>query len=98
MREKIENYLHIEVTNVDLTQVTDLEFYIRQGFRFWQYKPTVVSGSEMTVRIPFEDAMCLKGGGFAQLQFTFMRNGVPGASEIVSKLVGDLLKEAGYNP
>lgn len=98
MREKIENYLHIEVTGVDLTQVTDLEFYIRQGIKFWQYKPSVVSESEMTVRIPYEDAMYLRGGGFVQLQFTFMRNGVPGASEIDSKIVGDLLKEAGYNP
>ena len=96
MREKMENYLHIEVIGVD--QVTDLEFYIRQGVLFLQYKPTIVSATEMTVWIPFEDAMRLKGGGFVQMQFTFMRKGVPGASEINSKIVGDLLKEAGYNP
>ena len=97
MREKIKNYLHIEVTGLDLTEVTDLEFYVRQGAQFWQYKPTVVSGTEMTVSIPFEDAMLLRKG-FAQLQFAFKRNGVPDASEIDTVPVGVLLKEAGYNP
>ncbi len=97
MREKIVNYLHIEVNGIDLAQVTDLEFYIRQGARFWQYKPAVVSETEMTVFIPFEDAMCLRQG-FVQLQFAFMRNGVPGASEIISEHVDNLLKEAGYRP
>ena len=97
MREKIENVLSIEVTGVDLTAITNIEFYVKQDLFFRQYTPTVISASEMTVRIPFEDAKSLKQGT-AKLQFAFVDNGTPRASEVESVSVGDLLKNAGYAP
>lgn len=97
MREKIENILHIEVSGVDLTTLTNVEFYIKQNISFWQYTPTIVSATEMVVRIPFDDARGLKKGP-ALLQFAFIENGTPRASDIEEVDVYDLLKNAGYNP
>lgn len=98
MREKIENLLYVEVADLDLTTLSSIEFYVRQGDRFWQYSPTVVSASAMTVRIPLADAMCLKQGS-VKLQFAFVDNtGTPRASEVETVSVRDLLKNAGYAP
>lgn len=97
MREKIENLLHIEVSGVDLTTLENIEFYVKQNLRFWQYTPNVISANEMTVKIPFDDAKCLKQGT-ALLQFAFIEGGTPRASEIETVNVSDLLKNAGYNP
>lgn len=97
MREKIENLLHIEVSGVDLTALTDIEFYVKQGSQFLQYTPLIISATEMVVKIPFDDARCLKQGT-ALLQFAFTENGTPRASEIEAVNVYDLLKNAGYNP
>ena len=97
MREKMENLLHIEVSGVDLTTLTDIEFYIKQGSHFWQYAPTIASATEMVIRIPFDDAKCLKPGT-ALLQFAFVENGIPRASEVETVGVYDLLKNVGYNP
>lgn len=97
MREKIENLLHIEVSGIDLTTLTNIEFYVKQNSLFRQYTPTVISATEMTVRIPFDDAKCLKQGT-ANLQFAFVDAGTPRASEIETVNVDDLLKNAGYAP
>lgn len=97
MREKIENRLKITCDDVDLTGATNIEFYVKQGRFFRSYTPDVLSSSEMTVIIPFDDAMELRGGE-AQLQFAFTdADGTPRASDVVIKDVGDLLKEVGYN-
>ena len=99
MRERIRNELHIEVEGVDLTTVRNIEFYVRQGKCFFRtYPAIVVSPSEMTVSIPFEDAMQLTSG-MASLQFAFVdANGTPRASEPAAEPVEILLKKAGYDP
>lgn len=98
MREKIQNTLKITCEDIDLTTLTDIEFYVKQSKFFGCYTPSILSSTEMTVTIPFEDAMKLKGGE-VKLQFAFKdKNGVPDASSILSVGVHHLLKEAGYAP
>lgn len=99
MRERIQNELHIEVEGVDLTTVRNIEFYVRQGRGFFKtYPVTVISAAEMTVHIPFEDAMELSTSA-ALLQFAYVdANGTPMASEIATESVGSLLQREGYNP
>lgn len=98
MREKIENQLKITCDDIDLTTLTNIEFYIKQTGFFGCYEPAVISPTEMVVIIPFEDAKKLKQGE-AKLQFAFTdAEGNPNASEIVIKQVSDLLKEVGYDP
>lgn len=96
MREKIENRLKITCDSVDLTTLTNIEFYVRQANFFGCYVPSVISPSEMVVVIPFEDAKKLRTGN-VKLQFAFTdQNGNPDASGVVNMDVGELLKEVGY--
>ena len=97
MREKIKNQLKITCEDIDLTEVTDIEFYVKQFAFFGCYTPSVLSPTEMTVSIPFEDAKKIKNGE-AKLQFAFTdKNGIPRASDVVVKSVNELLKEGGYD-
>ena len=98
MIEKMQNQLKITCEDIDLTTISNIEFYVRQFVSFFCYKPSVISSTEMTVTIPFEDAKKLKDGE-VKLQFAFVdKNGVPNASDVVITSVSDLLKEGGYNP
>ena len=98
MRRRMKNILRITCTDIDLTTVTDLEFYVKQGGYFKQYVPQVRSATEMLVELPMEDTQALKTEP-VRLQFAFTdANGNPGASEIANVPVDDLLKEAGYDP
>lgn len=98
MRKKIENRIKITCTNIDLTTVTNIEFYVRQTSFFGQYTPVVLSASEMLVVIPFEDAYKLKDGD-AEIQFAFVDvEGNPRATDPKTISVGNLLKERGYDP
>lgn len=98
MREKIENLLKVICEDIDLTTLTDIEFYVRQPRFFGCYKPHVVSPTEMVVKIPFEDAKKMVDGE-VRLQFAFTdAEGNPRASEPVTETVGELLKEMGYAP
>lgn len=98
MREKIENRLKITCDDVDLTTLSNIEFYVRQANFFGCYTPIVISKNEMIVCIPFKDAKRLKCGN-VKLQFAFTdADGFPNASETVIKKVNDLLKEVGYDP
>ena len=98
MKKRIKNSLHITCDDVDLTAVSRIEFYLRQSRFFRQYTPKVLSTHEMLVEIPFEDARMLMAAD-VQLQFAFVdANGNPRATEIETVPVGDLLKEAGYDP
>lgn len=98
MKAKMQNSLHITCEDVDLTTISNIEFYVRQGQFFRQYTPEVVSADEMLVQIPFEDAMQLSMAGI-RLQFAFTdADGNPRATEIETARAGDLLKEAGYDP
>ena len=96
--KKIKNQLKITCTDIDLTEITNIEFYVKQLKFFGCYTPSVLSSTEMTVTIPFEDAKKLKRGE-VELQFAFTdRNGIPDASEPTTIPVGKLLKEMGYDP
>lgn len=97
MREKIENNLKITCTDIDLTTLTNIEFYVRQIRFFACYTPVVISSTEMIVIIPFEDAKKLTHGK-AKLQFAFTdANGKPDTSDVVEVEVKELLKEVGYD-
>lgn len=99
MREKIKNTLKITCTDIDLTQISNIEFYVRQGSFFGLYTPSVISQHEMVVIIPFEDAMRLRHNNDVKLQFAFTgADGTPDASDVVNKKVKDLLNEVGYAP
>lgn len=96
MREKIENLLKITCEDVDLTTLTNIEFYVKQARFFGCYTPHVISPTEMTVKIPMVDAKKLVEGE-VKLQFAFTdAEGNPRASEPVKGTVGELLKEMGY--
>jgi hypothetical protein len=97
MREKIQNQIKITCEDIDLTELTNIEFYVRQFRFFGCYTPYVISATEMVVTIPFEDAKKLKQGK-VELQFAFVdKNGVPNASDVVTETVAELLKESGYD-
>lgn len=96
MREKIENRLKITCNDIDLTTLTNIEFYVRQLNFFGCYVPSVISSSEMVVIIPLKDSKKLRKGK-VQLQFAFTdATGNPNASDVVEANVKDLLKEVGY--
>jgi hypothetical protein len=98
MREKIQNALSVEVTGADLTKATKLQFWLKQGELFFEYTPQVVDQTHLLVVIPFADAMQLDPGKSARLQLALTdADGNPQAADIVSQLVKDLLKEAGYD-
>lgn len=98
MREKIENQLKITCTDIDLTTLNNIEFYVKQLKFFKSYTPVVTSSTEMVVIIPFEDAKKLTHGT-AELQFAFTDSeGNPDASDTLKVEVDDLLKEVGYDP
>lgn len=98
MREKIENQLKITCSALDLTTISNIEFYVRQPRFFGCYIPSVVSAHEMVVKIPFEDAKKLQEGE-VKLQFAFTHpTGKPDATKVVKKTVDELLKEVGYDP
>lgn len=96
MNRRIKNTLQISCVGVDLTTVSNIEFYVRQEKLFFLYIPTVTSANTMVVTIPFKDAMELRAER-VELQFAFTdADGNPIPSEIKRIPVGDLLKEAGY--
>lgn len=98
MREKIKNTLKIICTDLDLTTVKNVEFYVKQPHFFGCYTPVVVSANEMHVDIPFADARRLTKGT-VKLQFAFaFADGTPGASDVEITKVNELLKGAGYDP
>ena len=98
MTERIENNLLIQVSGIDLEKVTKLEFYVKQVGAVFQYEPKVRSATEMTVTIPYEDAMKIRHGS-VQMQFAFVdETGRPDSSDIISVDVNEFLKEAGYDP
>ncbi len=98
MRQRMKNYLSIAVNGVDLTTVSNIEFYLRQSSLFFQYTPKIVSAEEMLVEIPYEDAMKLASGE-CRIQFAYTDiGGTPLATDVKNVSVGTLLKEAGYAP
>ena len=98
MHRNIKNQLCITVRNIDLTTVSNVEFYIAQGEVFLEYTPEVIDAHTMLVTVPFADAMRLSTDA-VYLQFALTdSNGNPRASNKKQIAVGDLLKKAGYDP
>ena len=97
MRSKIENILNVSVSGVDLTALSDIQFYVRQGSVFFQYTPQIIDDSNMIITIPLADAKKLVPAVKAELQFAFTDGyGNSGASEITQMVVQDLIKKEGY--
>lgn len=98
MRQKMKNTVRVNSSGADLETLKNIEVYMTQGNLFFQYIPTVVSSSEMTFDVPFEDAMKLKQSK-VRLQFAFQHpDGTPDASDITECSVNELLKGDGYDP
>ena len=94
----MKNRLCVTCEDVDLTAVRGIEFYLKQQDFFRQYEPQVVSAHEMLVEVPLEDAKLLTKNSVL-LQFAFTDpDGNTRATEIESIPVGELLKEADYDP
>lgn len=99
MRCRIENRLNILTQEVDFTKATDIEFYVKQDKLFFQYTPEVIDENNLMVVIPFDDAEKLAAGNKVILQYAFTdENGNKIASNTVTQVVQDLIKEEGYNP
>lgn len=97
MRQRIENTLSISVEGVDLTTVSNIEFYVKQNGVFFEYSPVVTDASTMLVTITKEDADRLSTSGVS-LQFAYTDSaGKPYASEILKISVAELLKREGYD-
>ena len=98
MRQRIENYLSVNVDGVDLTTVKDHVFWLKQSSVFLEYVPEIADSGTMLVHIPKEDAMKLRNSD-VEMQFAFTtQDSRPMASDIVRISVERLLKEAGYGP
>ena len=98
MREKIRNSLSVEVTGAELTKAAKLQFWLRQGRKFFEYAPTVIDETHLLVTIPYADAMQLDPGRSARLQLALTdESGNPQVSDIVVQPVRELLKEDGYD-
>ena len=96
MRQKIKNTVHISVDGIDLTTLANIEFYVRQAGKFFQYTPYVIDASNMIITIPKEDADEL-WAATVKLQFAFTdKDGNDDASEVVSVPIEELLKGDGY--
>ena len=98
MIQKIKNAIKATCEDVNLQRCKNIEFYVRQGYTTRQYTPNVMSPSEMLVEIPYEDAMqWVTETSPLQIAFTDAeRNAL--VSDLVTVSVGELLKEAGYDP
>lgn len=98
MFQKIKNMVYVNVEGTELTTLTKLEFYVRQGPLNFQYVPTVINDSEMVVEVPKADADKLKFEEPVTLQFCGTApNGFPVTCEPVKKRVNEFLKPEGYD-
>ena len=98
MQQRMRNTLIFTVRNANLMEFSNFEFYVKQGQTFFQYTPRVLSANQMSVDIPFENAMQLTSTT-VRMQFAYTdENGTPQRSGIREVPVSELLKEAGYDP
>lgn len=98
MREKIENRLTITIDgDLDLTKATKLKIYIRQGYTYLEYAPSVVDATTLSVTVPYVDAMRLTDTA-AQVQLVCRGEaGEAIASDVLTVPVDQLLSEEGYS-
>lgn len=94
--QKRANDVLIEVTGADLTTLQNLEVCIRQGEFERSYEVRVVSETELSFRIPYEDAMLINLGAL-NLQLLFCwSDGTPDNSPVLRVNTQELLPTAGY--
>ena len=98
MRQRIENRILITCEDLDLTTLTNMEVYIEQRAKFFQYVPKVLDAHSMLVIMPLQDSKRLDGTA-VKIQMAYTDDsGTPGATGITTVPVSELLKEAGYDP
>lgn len=108
IRQKIENRQVIDIPGVDLTDASYITVFMRQNSHEWTYTTgggngvNVVSATQLTLTIPFEDAVQLVSTMNCELQTCWMEDVdgtlVPRSTDPVEVPVGELIANAGYNP
>lgn len=98
MRQKIRNSIAIRVHGMNLSNCTNLKFYISQDGTEYEYTPSVSqSDSEvLIVTIPKADAMNFNAGLCKWQVALTDSSGLPRSHEPVKSKIGELLWEAGY--
>lgn len=99
IRQKIDNTIRLSCREVNFLTSSNIEIYLRQNNRFFQYQPSsVLSRTELELTIPFNDAMKLTLGE-ARLQIALTdEDGNSIASDLIDIEIKELLKDTGYNP
>lgn len=98
MRRGIQNEITIYADGMDLTQCSNITFYITQNGVTYTYIGTVDSSDHSVARfvIPKTDAVNFRKG-YAKIQLALTdANNKPRSHEPVEIKMGDLLKEEGY--
>ena len=98
MRQRIENRILITCEDLDLTTLTNMEVYIEQRTKFFQYVPRIIDEHSMLVIMPLQDSKRLDSTS-VKIQMAFTDEiGTPRATGTTTVPVSELLKEAGYDP
>lgn len=101
MIQRIRNYITLNVTQLDLGEVSDVQVTIEQQssgceFTYADENVLVVGPHLLTVTVPKDDAMKLdKKNVKGQIMYTDS-DGVPRATKVFILPVEELLKEDGY--
>lgn len=95
MIQKVRNAVRITCAELDFTECTNMELYLRQGKTLLTYPLRLVDDHTAEFIVPKADAMRLDAGN-AELQFAVTVDGAPAVSRIKSVPVLRLLSEAGY--
>lgn len=101
IRQRIQNKTVIDLDgSVDLTTSSDVTVWVKQGSLELKYtNPTVVTATQMTLTIPFADAMKLDATVHCTIQAAGLdSNYVPWSTDPVIVDVGEFIAEEGYNP
>lgn len=94
--QKRANDVLIEVTGADLNELTNMLICIRQGELELSYPVRVVSATELTFHIPYEDAMRLTIAAVSLQLLYCWPDGTPDNSPVIRVNPQELLPSAGY--
>lgn len=98
MRRGIKNYLSIRIKDIDLTQCTNLKFYVEQDGTVYEYTGTAdfTDTEVMKIEIPKADAIkFFKGHAQVQVALTDA-DGKPRSHDPIWVCIGDFLEVMGY--
>lgn len=98
MRRGIRNYLSVRVVGMDLTQCTDLKFFVKQNGVDYIFTGTVNYDDTEVMEVVIDKASAVAlSKGKAQVQVALTdAGGVPRSHDPIEVKIGDLLKEDGY--